>query len=174
MSRQLNKLLVEAAYMSYKHDKQVARRQLASRLEMPPTSDGKRRIISKGVAQTRRTTKQVAKSVKQVQPQVPLPAPTVLTKNEQKEDEIVDIHASDDEETFMKNPPTAKLRRLAELISAARYMEYKMDARDSHQSGEDMLPSRIGKRPAPHSIDEEDIRATKKAKQFENPSSLIL
>lgn len=145
MSRELNKLLSDAAYMTRKWDESVARRR---RLTEPSTpsyeSEFHRKSHDKHITRQKPRTKAIQR-VKKTKPIKPVPETESAIVEKTHEDEYVDIEEFDVAEKILSIQSPTKQKKLMDLVDAAHYMSMKMDQRKSSLNGGNM-PIRAGKR----------------------------
>lgn len=145
MSRELDKLLADAAYMTRKWDESVARRRRLTEPSIPAyESEFHRKSHDKHISRQKPRTKAIqrAKQARQIKPALETKSAIV---DKSHEDEYVDIEEFDVAEKILSIQSPTKQKKLMDLVDAAHYMSMKMDQRKSSTNGGNM-PIRAGKR----------------------------
>lgn len=157
MSRELQRLLNEAAYMIRKQD-ELTRRKRGSLSDNNTTTSSSITHKSPNSAMLSSATRKKAKKraiVPTVQKMDVAPLNHSISPLEPSK--MVETPSLNVDNSWMVNPTSSKLRRLAMLVEAAEYMEIKMDANKqrSGDSGPSDRDIRRGKRTAAHMTDDE-------------------
>lgn len=164
MSRELQRLLNEAAYMIRKQDESTARKRSSTSSPSKPTptpSASKTANLRPDPAAARKKAQKhtLLTTDLEVAPALSKPVAIEPIRVESKE-----APSSDIDNSWILNPTSSKLKRLAMLVEAAQYMEAKMERNklDDSTSSSSERDARRGKRTATQQLEPEEPLQVKK------------